>query len=198
MTEDSNPAPPPHADGDAASAPPAEERAVPERALPAFVPDFFAYPQRPFLTLVAGWLLAILGAFAIAATLAMIVPEAQAPDFDAFVGKGWFSVIAIAVVTPFIETLILAVTVLVMLRYIPTIQAILLSAFGWAIVHSLSAPIWGLVIFWPFVIFTTLFVVWRQRSFLWGFAMAWGVHVMQNFLPSLTIGFPDQVPSILG
>jgi hypothetical protein len=55
------------------------------------------------------------------------------------------------------------------------------------VAHSLAAPAWGLVIWWPFLIFSTLFVVWRQRGFLAGVGVAAAAHALQNLAPALLL-----------
>ena len=67
----------------------------------------------------------------------------------------------------------------------PATAAVLVSAVGWGIAHSLAAPAWGLVIWWPFLIFSTLYVTWRQHSLIAGLAMPAAVHGLQNILPAL-------------
>ena len=49
------------------------------------------------------------------------------------------------------------------------------------------APAWGLVIWWPFLIFSTLFVVWRQRGFFAGVGVAAATHALQNLGPALLL-----------
>jgi hypothetical protein len=140
-------------------------------------------------------LMTLAGAAAIAAVLALLFPRGEQPDFGIFVGKGLMAVFALAVATPFVETLILAATCSLLLRFVRPELAVLVSSFGWAVAHSFQAPVWGLVIFWPFVIFSTLYVVWKQRSLLWGISMPFAAHFLHNLYPSLLIGFPGLMPS---
>ena len=65
--------------------------------------------------------------------------------------------------------------------------AVVVSAAGWGIAHSTAAPGWGLVIWWPFVIFSTLFLTWRKRSTLAAIGMATAAHAAHNLLPSLLL-----------
>ena len=69
------------------------------------------------------------------------------------------------------------------------------SAVGWGIAHALAAPAWGLVIWWPFLIFSTVFVVWRERGFWAGVGMASAVHGLNNLIPALAISFAPMVPA---
>ena len=149
-------------------------------------------PQRNFLiAAIIGWLVAYAGSLPIAYLLGELVPQMEGPDFGAFVGGGLMTVVIIAIITPFIETIILALTTSLLLKFMQPRFAILLSAFGWAIAHSYSAPIWGLVIAWPFIIFTSAYVFWKKKSVAWGFFMAFLIHALNNMIPSMTIGYPQ-------
>ena len=89
---------------------------------------------------------------------------------------------------PFVETLIMAAALELMLRLrIPPPAAIVLSAIGWGVAHSLQAPAWGLVIWWPFLIFSTLYVTWSRRSAWAGVGIAFAVHALQNLGPALLL-----------
>jgi len=43
------------------------------------------------------------------------------------------------------------------------------------------------VIWWPFLIFSTLFVAWRERSLWLAFGMPMIVHGLQNLPPTLLL-----------
>lgn len=159
-----------------------------------FLPAPVREPRRPWLVLPLCWLLTLAGAALVAALLSAILPKLDEPDFSFFVGKGWFTVFAVAVATPLVETLILAATSSLLLRFLRAEYAIILSSLGWGIAHSYQAPIWGLVIFWPFLIFTTLYIVWKQRSVMAGILMAWAAHFLHNFFSSVAIAFPGVLP----
>ena len=75
----------------------------------------------------------------------------------------------------------------VLLRLMRPVYAIVLSSVGWGIAHSLQAPAWGLVIWWPFLIFSTLYVTWRQRSVWAAIGIVFCVHALQNLGPALLL-----------
>ena len=160
----------------------------------SFLPALVREPRRPLPTILICWLLAIGGALLIATLVRTIVADAESPDFGWLIGKGFFTIFILAIATPLIETLILAVTTSILLRFVKPQFAILISSLGWALAHSSDTPVWGLVIFWPFIIFTTLYVVWKQRSLAWGIAMPWAVHAMQNLFPAIAIAYPGLLP----
>jgi hypothetical protein len=75
----------------------------------------------------------------------------------------------------------------VLLRFLSPTAAVVASSAGWAVAHSLAAPAWGLVIWWPFLIFSILYVTWRQRSLAAALAVPAMVHGLQNLLPALLV-----------
>ena len=88
---------------------------------------------------------------------------------------------------PVVETLIMAAVLELLLRIVPPGWAVALSALGWGIAHSLQAPTWGLVIWWPFLIFSMLYVTWRKRSILAAIGIVAAVHALNNLIPALLL-----------
>lgn len=168
----------------------------PRLALPAFVPDFLARPDRPLLVIFLSWLLCAIGAYAIVAVVSVVAPRVATPDFSFYVGKGAFTVLMIAIITPLIETLILAAICLILNLFLPALHTIILGSLIAAIFHSLQAPIWGFVIWWPFLIFSTLFLVWKQRSFALAILMPTIVHGLHNLPVTLKLAYPGLMPSL--
>ena len=128
----------------------------------------------------------IAGSLALAVASKAIAPNLPTPTFPI---KGPTALFLLVVFAPLLETLIMAGFLTLFLRFLPPAGAILLSAAGWGIAHSLEALGWGLVIWWPFLIFSTLFVVWRQRGFWAGVAVAAATHALQNLGPGLKVAF---------
>jgi hypothetical protein len=151
-----------------------------------FLPAPLREPRRAWLAILTGWLLSIVGSLALAALSRAIAPQLPAPAFPM---TGLTAVFLLVVFAPVLETLIMAGFLSLFLRFMPPAAAILLSAAGWGIAHSLEALGWGLVIWWPFLIFSTLFVVWRQRGFWAGVGIAATTHALQNLGPGLLVAF---------
>ena len=152
-----------------------------------FLPAALREPRRVWLAVLTGWLLSIVGSLALAAVSRMVAPELPAPAFPM---TGTVALFLLVVFAPVVETLIMAAVLELLLRLrVPAAVAILLSAVGWAVAHSLQALGWGLVIWWPFLIFSTLFVVWRQRGFWAGVGIAAATHALQNLGPGLLVAF---------
>jgi hypothetical protein len=162
----------------------------------SFLPPLIREPRRPLLVLLVAWLASIAGSLLIASIIKLVAAEAEAPNFDWLIGKGFFAIFILSLATPLLETLILAATTGLLLRFVSPLYAILLSSFGWALAHSYQTPVWGLVICWPFIIFTTLFIVWKQRSLAWGIVMPWLAHALQNLFPAIAIGYPGLLPAV--
>jgi len=160
--------------------------AEPARLSPAlaFLPRPLRETRRPVLAILVGWLTATLPSLALAALVSQVLPALPGPKFDMDPAT---AIIAIVIISPFIETLLMAAVLSLLLRFLPATAAMLASSVGWGLAHSAMAPAWGLVIWWPFLVFSTLFVVWRQRSLALAIAIPASVHALQNLGPALLI-----------
>lgn len=148
-----------------------------------FLPKPVREPQRPLLALAVAWLLTFPLSLVLAKVVSLIFPGAQNPEFDV---SGGLAIFLLVIFAPVLETLIMGSVLLVLLRLFNSPVAVLISAAGWGVAHSLGAPTWGLVIWWPFLVFSTLFVTWRQRSLALAFAMPMVAHALHN-LPSAVL-----------
>ena len=136
------------------------------------------------LSVVTAWATAFIPSIALAFLVSKIFPNSPHPEFDLPPGLVLFALVVFA---PVVETVIMGTALLILLRFASPVVAIVLSAIGWGVAHSLQFPIWGLTIWWPFLVLSTLFVAWRQRSLLAAFALPAIAHGMQNLLPALLI-----------
>ena len=119
------------------------------------------------------------------------MPDVAQPQFN--VSAGDLALFLLVVFAPVVETLIMGGVLLVLLRLLSPVAAVLLSALGWGIAHSLGAPTWGLVIWWPFLIFSTLFVTWRSRGLLAAFAMPAIAHGLHNLPSAILVAYTDLI-----
>ena len=158
----------------------------PARLSPAlsFLPSPIREPRRAWLAIIVGWLTATIPSLILAALISQLLPQLPGPTFNT---EPAVAIFAIVIISPVMETLIMAGVLSLLLRFIPATAAILVSAAGWGLVHSAVAPAWGLVIWWPFLVFSTLYVVWRQRSLAAAIAIPATVHALQNLGPALLI-----------
>jgi hypothetical protein len=157
-----------------------------------FLPRAIREPDRPVRAALVGWATAFIPAVLLGVLLALVAPQAETPKFPF---TGVLGIFMLGVFAPVLETLVMGAVLLILLRFLAPTVAIIVSAVGWASLHSLEVPIWGLVIWWPFLIFSTVFVTWRERSLLAAFGMAALVHGLNNFLPALPVAYPQYFPS---
>jgi hypothetical protein len=141
-------------------------------------------PRSVTASVAVGWLMAFPLSIAIAALVYALSPAAEGPQFNV---DGTLAVVMLVGVSPVLETLIMGGVLSLLLRFLQPRWAILASAMGWGVAHSLAAPIWGLIIWWPFLIFSTQFVTWRQRSLGLALAVPMLTHALQNLAPALLI-----------
>ncbi len=149
------------------------------------LPQALREPQRPIRAIFTGWAFAFFPSILLSYVMQWLLPQVARPSFD--VG-GSTAFILLVLFAPVVETLIMAFFLEIMLRLrIPPTVAILLSSAGWGIAHSLAAPVWGLVIWWPFLIFSTLYVTWSRRSIWAGVGVAAATHALHNLVPVLLL-----------
>jgi membrane protease YdiL (CAAX protease family) len=160
--------------------------AVGSDSLLRFLPRAIRTPEQPLRAIAFGWLTAFPASILFALLGSLLIPQAQPPEFNA---SGGLAMFLLVIFSPAIETLIMGGVLLVLLRLFSPTVAILISAIGWGVAHSTAAPIWGLVIWWPFLIFSTLFVTWRERSLWLAFGIPMCVHALQNLIPATLIAF---------
>jgi len=151
-----------------------------------WLPRAIRQPDNVVQALAVTWLTTFPLSIVLALLIGLVAPDVPQPQFNM---SGALAIFLLAVFAPVVETLIMGAALLVLLRLFSPTVAILVSALGWGIAHSLQAPTWGLVIWWPFLVFSTLFVTWRQRSLGLAFAIPMVVHALQNLLPSLLVAY---------
>ena len=163
-----------------------------KRAVPAladgplrFLPNALLEARHPVRAILVGWLTAAIPALLLAAAASDAMPNSEQPQFKiAGVADAIFKLVLFA---PILESFIMAAVLAVLLRLLPPAFAIIVSSAAWAVLHALAVPAWGLVIWWPFLVFSTIYTVWRTRGFLVGVGMAATVHALNNLVPALAI-----------
>ncbi len=151
-----------------------------------FLPDFlFRQDEPPLPYILKGWVLALLPSLALSVLAGLVAsPTAEIPDIPV---QGSSSLLLLIVVGPLLETLILLPMVLGFRRLLGPGPAVLLGALLWAIGHSLAAPIWGLVVWWPFLLFSIAILTWRDRGLLPTVAVVTTIHGLQNATAGLLL-----------
>ena len=114
------------------------------------------------------------------------MPSVAGPSFDQV---GPSMVLLLVVIAPLLETLIMAAVLEILLLALPARWAVIASSIGWGIAHSLAAPAWGLVIWWPFLIFSALYVTWRGVGRGRAIGIVFAVHALNNLGPAMLLLF---------
>ena len=144
-------------------------------------------PRRAWLAILTGFALSMAGSILLALLVSQVAPDLAKPDFKGL--SGMTAILLLVVFSPLIETLIMGGVLVLLQRFLSPAASILTSALLWGILHSLGAPSWGLAIWWPFLIFSTLFVVWRQHGFWAGIGVAAATHALQNLGPAIAVAY---------
>ncbi|GAA0673969.1 hypothetical protein FHT00_001457 [Sphingomonas insulae] len=140
---------------------------------------------RPWLAILLGWVLTIVGSTMLSYVIAWLAPDNAGPELGDTSAP--VKLFLIAGFSPVVETLIMAAILAILLRLLAGWQAVIASAAIWGVLHSLASPWWGAVIWWPFLIFSTLYVTWRPHGFWKAVGIVIAVHVLQNLFPALLI-----------
>jgi hypothetical protein len=154
----------------------------------AFLPRFLRDTRQPVaLYILKNWLLIFIGSMLLAGLLQLAVPDAQMP---AFPEAGLWLYFLLVVFAPVAETLLMVPPLLLLNRFLGTAPAVAGSAILWGVLHSLTAPTWGLVAWWPFLIFSSILLIWRQkRSLSAGMLVVMAIHALQNGVAGLALLF---------
>ena len=113
------------------------------------------------------------------------VPLDQAPQFD---GPLPVLLVSVLVIAPVIETLLMALVIkLVSFIFKKTVSICLATALVWAILHSVSVPLQGVTVYWPFFVFSYAYLAWREHGWWKAIGIATAIHACQNVLPAIAI-----------
>ena len=126
-----------------------------------FLPRFIREPRRAWLAIPVAAALTLSGSILLAWLAANFAPALAQPEFPM---RGLTALAMLVLFAPLAETLIMAGVLSLLVRFLSLTPAVIASASLWGIAHSLQAPVWGLVIWWPFLIFSTLYVTWRGQG----------------------------------
>ncbi len=92
----------------------------------------------------------------------------------------------IVIGAPLLETMLMALLLALLRKFVRQRWWVIGgSALVWAFMHSLSVPIWGVCIFWTFVVFSAAFEAWRPRGFWYAYFVTAGIHALNNALAGL-------------
>ncbi|WP_425230273.1 hypothetical protein [Sphingomonas sp.] len=138
-------------------------------AWPAWRYILVAWPLVAIPTLVLGW----------AAT--RLFPGLPGPSLgDASTGM---IVCSVVFLSPAVETVMMTGPVVLIDRVAGPTAAAIGSALLWGVAHSLMAARWGLVIWWPFLIFSVAYLSWRGRGYWRAVGLVAAIHALNNAGP---------------
>jgi len=152
----------------------------------AFLPHLLFRPTRPAYYVATALAFSLAGSVLLSAAANALWPRLEGPAFPV---SGVPFLFAVVVFAPVVETAILAGVLEILCRLLSPWAAVLLSAAGWGIAHSSAAPAWGLVIWWPFILFSLAYLIWRQRSFAAAYGVALAIHAAQNAVAAIPTAF---------
>lgn len=153
----------------------------PLRVLPALL---FA-DRRPVLSILVAFALTIAGSFLLGALVTQLAPEGAGPDLGG--APPLVLLVGLALVSPFLETLLMGGILGLLIRRMRAWQAAVASAAIWGVLHSLLATWWGVVVWWPFLIFSVVWITWRPRGWWTATVIVTAVHALQNLGPAIAI-----------
>ena len=146
-----------------------------------FLPDFlFHADTNRARYVVKTWLLVLLPSIALSAVVTWLAPSAPAPDIPLRGPMLPVMALLLIAIGPLIETLLMTPVLLVVDRFAGPGPAALANAALWGIVHSLQAPTWGLVVWWPFLVMSIAFLTWRPRGLVTAILLVTAIHGLQN------------------
>ncbi len=144
-----------------------------------------ARTDQPVWTYVAkAALLTLIPSLVISAVVETILPD-EGPTFD---GPVIVVVVGVLVLSPWIETLLMWPILGLLRRFVrKRIPLAVGSAMVWALLHSLAAPAWGLIIAWPFFVLSLCFIAWEEKSVGRAIVVTALVHTCHNVIPTIAL-----------
>jgi ABC-type nickel/cobalt efflux system permease component RcnA len=100
----------------------------------------------------------------------------------------WLVTLAALLLGPWIETLLMWPILAILKKVVQnTILVAVASAVVWGIFHGLTDPGWGLIVLWPFFVFSLCFLAWEQKSRKKAIVVTSLVHMCHNSVPVVSI-----------
>ena len=116
-----------------------------------------------------------------------LVSDSTGLDAKDFQGVPILGVVfLILIVSPVVETLLMSPILFLISRATKKKLTIaIVSALIWGVFHGLASPVWGLVVLWPFFVFSCAYLTWRPKSWVKAIWVTCCIHMLQNTLPAL-------------
>jgi len=157
---------------------------MPHRGFPAgrplplrFLPRFLFLATRPLGYVFKAWLLILLPTLALAVAVTYLVGDPGQPPVR--LPEPMFILLVVGV-APFLETLLMLPPLWLLNRYAGPGPAVIGSALLWAGAHSLAEPLWGLVVWWAFLVLSAALLTWWERGLVTTVLVVTAIHTLQN------------------
>jgi membrane protease YdiL (CAAX protease family) len=123
------------------------------------------------------YILALCIGLTITFLLDFLAPNAESPDFE----MGLTSFIVIVFVCPMLETFLM-IPIISLIRKITSniLYVSIISAFIWAIMHSLQIPLWGVGVFTLFFLMSMAYQYWDTHSRGHALLVVMMIHALNN------------------
>ena len=145
----------------------------------------FDTSQKQSKYILYAFLVSIIPAFVLSYGIDLLFPDTQFPEFEP---NFTYLLVSVVILGPLIETLLMWPIIAVLSRISTSTMFIsIFSAILWAMLHSSLYLIWGLTIFWSFVVFSISFTVWRKISIKKAIFITFSIHALQNAVASIFI-----------
>lgn len=153
----------------------------------SFLPRFLFVGDGPaWRYVLLAWPLVAIPGLALGWLSSRLFPGLPGPDLAANT-PAWMLVAGVVLFSPAIETLIMSGPVALVNRFAGPLAAVIGSALLWAGAHSLEAARWGLVIWWPFLIFSIAYLAWRPRGYWAAIGVVAAIHALNNAGPVVAL-----------
>lgn len=144
-----------------------------------FLPRFLFSATEPVGYVVKAWLLVLLPTLALAALVTYLVRDPAGPPVE--LPEPMFILLVVGV-APFFETLLMLPPLWLLNRVAGPGPAAIGSALLWAGAHSLAQPVWGLVVWWAFLVLSVALLTWRERGLWRAVLLVTAIHTLQNMV----------------
>jgi membrane protease YdiL (CAAX protease family) len=152
----------------------------------AFLPRFLFDPGVPaWRYILFAWPLVAIPALALGWAATRLLPGLAGPELAG--ASTATIVIGVVLFSPAVETLLMTGPVLLLDRWRGPVVAVIGSSLLWGVAHSLAAARWGLVIWWPFLIFSIAFLTWRGRGYWRAVGVVTAIHALNNAGPIVAL-----------
>jgi membrane protease YdiL (CAAX protease family) len=158
----------------------------------AFLPDFMfdADGNRPRY-IVKAWLLALIPSILLSIVVSLLAPNAGPVEIPLRGEMLPLMILLLVVIGPLLETLLMTPVVIGVNRVAGPGPAVVANAVLWGVLHSLQRPIWGLVVWWPFLILSVALLTWRPRGIVTAMVLVTCIHGLQNSVTAAVLLFMD-------